>query len=156
MDVTIYINQGRFWPYSKEIRKNQYIHNESIIPIRLETGACIIIIFISCDKDCFDRSKTPYEKALKESWHNKGLTYKTNIDKPKKKRRNRRLMWYYPPFNFQVNTSTNIGQEFIRIIERNFPEQNPLHKNINKRTVKTCYSCTNNMEAIISNHNTKK
>ena len=86
---------------------------------------------ISCDKDCFDRSKAPYEKALKESGHNKGLTHKTNTDKPKKKRRNRRVIWYNPPFNLQVKT--NIGQEFIRIIERNFPKQHPLHKHINKK-----------------------
>ena len=147
LDVTMEISKGKFWPYSKENSKIQYIHKESNhppyvlkqVPKSVENR----LNSISCDKDCFDRSKAPYEKALKESGHNKGLTHKTNTDKPKKKRRNRRVIWYNPPFNLQVKT--NIGQEFIRIIERNFPKQHPLHKHINKKTVKMGYSCTKNL-----------
>ena len=155
LDVTMDIAEGKFWPYSKENSKIQYIHKESNHPPyvlkQVPTSVENRLNSISCDKDSFERSKGPYEKALKESGHSKKLTYKANIEKTKKKRRNRKIIWYNPPFNIQV--STNIGQEFIRIIERNFPKQHPLHKHINRKTVKIGYSCTKNIEAIISAHN---
>ena len=67
--------------------------------------------------------------------------------------RQRNILWYNPPFNQEVKT--NLGKEFFRIIDQNFPTQHSLHKILNRRTIKLSYSCTSNMQSIIAGHNKK-
>ena len=50
---------------------------------------------------------------------------------------------------------TNIGREFLKLVDRCFPHGHPLRKLINRNTVKVSYSCTPNMEKIISSRNAK-
>ena len=47
----------------------------------------------------------------------------------------------------------NFGQEFLKIVDKNFPKKNPLSKIINRKTLKIGYSCTKNMASIIQGHN---
>ena len=67
------------------------------------------------------------------------------------------MTWYNPPFN--TTCTTNIGKEFLKIIDRHFPpnikRKDKLEKIINRHTIKISYSGTPNMEIIISSHNTK-
>ena len=63
------------------------------------------------------------------------------------------MIWFTPPYSAALKT--NIGKEFLKIIDKNFPANNPLHKILNRKTVKLSYSCTPNMQTIISNHNRK-
>ena len=65
----------------------------------------------------------------------------------------KKIIWYNPPFNLQVKT--NFGKEFLKILDNNFPKQHHLYKYLNRRTIKISYSCTKNMENIITNHNKK-
>ena len=51
---------------------------------------------------------------------------------------------------------TNIGKEFLKLIDECFPPGHPLQKILNRRTVKISYSTTPNIEKIISGQNSKK
>ena len=42
---------------------------------------------------------------------------------------------------------------YAGLIDKHFPKSNPLHKILNRNTLKLSYSCMNNVKAIISNHN---
>ena len=71
----------------------------------------------------------------------------------KKKNRTRKITWYTPPYNQSVKT--NITKEFLKILDKSFPADNPLRKIFNKNTVKISYSTTRNISSIIASHNRK-
>ena len=50
---------------------------------------------------------------------------------------------------------TNITKKFVQILEKCFPQGNPLRKIFNKNTVKISYSTTKNITSIIAAHNRK-
>ena len=50
---------------------------------------------------------------------------------------------------------TNIGKEFLKLVDECFPPENPLSKIFNRKTVKVSYSTTPNMEQIIAGKNAK-
>ncbi|GFS01943.1 hypothetical protein ElyMa_001111100 [Elysia marginata] len=66
-------------------------------------------------------------------------------------RRKRRITWFNPPYS--KNVSSNIGTNFLHLLNSCFPPNHKLHKVINKNTVKLSYSCTPNIKQIISSHN---
>ncbi len=74
---------------------------------------------------------------------------------PQKTRRNRQrnIVWSNPPFS--KNVKTNIARNFLWLIDKHFPHNHKLHKIFNRNTVKISYSCMNNVESIISKHNTR-
>ena len=69
------------------------------------------------------------------------------------RQRHKNIIWYNPPFNSEVKTQ--FGKEFLKILDNNFSIKHPFSKFLNRHTVKISYSCTKNMEAIISAHNKK-
>ena len=75
------------------------------------------------------------------------------FNKPAKKHRTRRrkITYFNPPYNAAV--TTNIGREFIKLIDKHFPPRSPYHKIFNRNTIKLSYSCTPNMKMIITGHN---
>ena len=97
----------------------------------------------------FDNAKNAYENALAAS----GLESQLKFNKPVPKRRPRRrkITYFNPPYNAAV--TTNIGKEFINLIDKHFPRHHKYHKIFNRNTIKVSYSCTSNMKTIISNHN---
>ena len=48
-----------------------------------------------------------------------------------------------------------MGKKFLQLIDRVFTPRNKLHKIFNRHLVKISYSCTPNMKAIITAHNSK-
>ena len=54
---------------------------------------------------------------------------------------------------YNATLKTNIGKEFLKIIDKHFPMNKPLSKIFNRKTIKIGYSCANNMNKIITNHN---
>ena len=67
--------------------------------------------------------------------------------------RSRRITWFNPPWTSAVKT--NVGKQFLRIIDTSFTQDNPLRKLFNRNTVKVSYKCMPNMSSIVSRHNTK-
>ena len=72
---------------------------------------------------------------------------------PKNRCRKRNDLWFNPSFNSSVKT--NVGQEFLKLVDKCFPPSNPLSKIFNRKNVKVSYSTTNNMQKIISSKNAK-
>ena len=56
-----------------------------------------------------------------------------------------------PPFS--KNTSTNIGNKFLALVDEHFPKDHKLRKIFNRNTIKISYSCMNDTKQIIDNHN---
>ena len=62
-------------------------------------------------------------------------------------------MWWNPPFS--VNVKTNVGAQFFKLLDKHFPKGHPLHKALNRNTVKMAYKTTPNFKKVISSHNAK-
>ena len=54
-----------------------------------------------------------------------------------------------------MNVQSNVGRDFLHLLDTAFPPQNPLHKLFNRQTVKLSYRCMPNMAQKISRHNAK-
>ena len=108
---------------------------------------------ISSNQNLFDKHKPDYEKALRESGHVANLKYNTSNQEQSrtKRKRNKKVVWYNPPYNKALKT--NIGKEFLNLIDKHFHAKNPLQKQLNRHTIKISYSCTPNMAKIIAGHN---
>ena len=63
------------------------------------------------------------------------------------------MTWFNPPFS--LNVATNVGREFLKLIDKHFPPGHPLHSVINRQTVKVGYRCLPNMGAKVRRHNNK-
>ena len=75
------------------------------------------------------------------------------MSKKKNANVNAKLYGLTPPPPYAMNVKTNIGKEFFKLLNKHFPLNNELNKLFNKNTVKLSYSCTKNMDAIITAHN---
>jgi len=69
----------------------------------------------------------------------------------KRKRKQRTITWFLPPFNLDVKT--NIGTQFFGLVESHFGKGKL--KFLNKNTVKLSYSTMGNVKAIYNSHNKK-
>ena len=70
-----------------------------------------------------------------------------------KKNRQRKKIWFNPPFS--RNVKTNIGREFLKLVDKHFTEGSPLRQIFNRSSIKISYRCTPNLANIISGHNSK-
>ena len=50
-------------------------------------------------------------------------------------------------------TKTNIGEKFLKLVDKNIPPGHPLAKIVNRNSVKISYKCIPNMKMVISQHN---
>ena len=111
---------------------------------------------ISSNEEVFKSSVPIFQEAINKSGYNYTLKFDPNASKPKAKKKNRKrnnVLWYNPPFNYAV--STNVGKEFLKLIDECFPPYHPLHKIFNRKNVKIGYSTTPNIAQIISAKNSK-
>ena len=63
------------------------------------------------------------------------------------------MLFFNPPFS--SNVKTRIGQQFLKLVHKYFPHENPLSKIINRNTVKISYRTVPNLARTISSHNAK-
>ena len=156
LDATFNLNTGTFKPFHKPDTETNYIHAESDhppnilkqLPLAVERR----ISDLSANEEIFVQSKAYYQDALKKSGYTHQMTYNPSTP-PTNNRRNRgrRIIWFNPPFSKSV--VTNVGKEFLRLIDIHFPAHDPLHKIFNRNTVKVSYGCAPNIKAMISSHN---
>ena len=153
LDVTFSLSNGRYKPYSKPNNEILYINKQSNHPptILRQLPSMIEkrISDLSFSKEEFDNSKQKYESALSNSGHKTKLKFEKSA--PKSRSRPRNITYFNPPFNAAV--TTNVGKEFLNLIEKHFPKHNKYHKIFNRNTVKLSYSCSPSMKTIISSHN---
>ena len=105
---------------------------------------------LSSNQEAFSKSAPLYEAALHRSHYPTNLRYSPN-NKHKNRTRKRNIIWFNPPFS--KNVRTNVGRNFLNLIDKHFPASNPLHKIFNRNSVKVSYSCMDNCKSVISKHN---
>lgn len=159
LDTTLNLNDSSYMPYRKPLDTPQYIHRQSNHPAsvlkQVPLGVEKRLNDISSSKEIFENAKSDYEKALKNSGFKQKLKWSESTQSnPKAKRRRRRdEIWFNPPFNKSL--VTNIGKQFLNLVNKNFPSTSPLSKVLNRKTIKVSFACTENMANKIKKHNKK-
>ena len=107
---------------------------------------------ISANKDVFDIAAPPYQLALQNSGFSHVLEFEPHDQcTTKKKKRTRKITWFNPPFSSSVKS--NVGRDFLHLLDTAFPPSNPLHKLFSRQTVKISYKCMPNMAQAVARHN---
>ena len=156
LDVRFDLEKGEFCPFRKPNDTILYIDKNSDHPPAVKKGLKDMIekrlSSLSSNSSVFDREKAPYETALKNAGHEDKLKYVQKEEKPRKRKRNKTVIYYNPPFSSTIQT--DIGRKFLKLIDYHF-KGTPLQKHINRNTVKISYSTCPNMKSHISKHNAK-
>ena len=154
LDVTLDLPNGKYYPFRKPNNDPLYINTQSNHPATIikELPKMIAqrVSDLSCNEDEFNRAKGMYETALKNSGHEPKIEY---VQQANKRRRNRKVLWFNPPFSKSVKT--DIGRLFLQLIRKHFTRQHPFHSIFNTHTVKLSYSCMPNVQNIIKQSNAR-
>jgi hypothetical protein len=158
LDVNLNLDLDSFKPYRKPNDKPNYINVKSNHPpcIKRDLPGMVEkrLSDLSSHKELFDSEKSQYQEALKDSGYTETIQYKNNLINGQTNRsRTRNILWFNPPYNSSV--STNIGKDFLNLLDKHFPARSNLHKYFNRNTIKISYSCMPNIGSIISSHNKK-
>ena len=158
LDVELNLTDGTYKPYIKPNDVPLYVNRESNHPPCIKKNIPISInkrlSALSSSKEIFDSIKPKYQEALNKAGYDFNLEFKKEEPQNKKKRcRKRKVLWFNPPWS--SNVKTNIGAEFLKLIDKHFPKGHPLHKVLNRSTVKVSYRTTPNIKKIIAAHNSK-
>ena len=158
LDVELNLSDGTYKPYIKPNDVPLYVNKESNHPPSIKKNIPLSInkrlSALSSSEEIFDSIKPIYQEALYKAGYNFELKYKKEEPQSKKKRcRKRKVLWFNPPW--ASNVKTNIGAEFLKLIDKHFPRGHPLHKVLNRNTVKVSYRTTPNIKKLIAAHNSK-
>ena len=160
LDVVMDLENENYKPYRKPGDKPLYVNSWSNhpplvlrnIPLGINKRLCEI----SSNKEVFLEAIPPYQAELERCGYDHKLVW-TEVDdlQPKKKSRGRgrKIIWFNPPYS--LNVSTNVGREFLELVDKHFPKGHSLHSIINRNTVKVSYRCLPNMGRKLACHNSK-
>ena len=123
LDVAFNLATKRYFPFRKANNTTLYIndfsnHPRTIIK-QLPKMINKRISDLSCNKEEFDKVKSVYESALKDSGHFSSMSYNSNTQNARRNR-NRKVIWFNPPYS--QNVKTNIGKLFIKLVRKHFPK----------------------------------
>ena len=138
LDVTLDLTTEKYRPYRKPNDKPLYISHKSNHPPNiiknLPDSISRRLTDISSDHHVFKDAVPLCNNALRQSGYSENLQYledwKTNKGSRKGRNRQRNIVWFNPPFS--KNVITNIGQRFLRLINKHFPKGSVLNKIFNK------------------------
>lgn len=155
LDITFNLTDETYRPYTKPGNKILYIDSKSNHPPaiikNLPENVNRRLNSISSNIQQFKQTVAPYQQALENSGYKYKLEYK-EYNKSKHSRK-RKITWYNPPYS--ANVRTNIGKQFLKLIDHCFPPTHKLNKIFNKNTLKLSYSCLPNIKNKIDGHNKK-
>ena len=157
LDVEFDIRDGSFKPYLKQGDVPLYVNAKSNHPPHILKNIPLSInkrlSSLSSNEAMFNSVSPAYQEALIKAGYNFELKYDPPADQMNKKKRQRKreVIWWNPPFSLDVKTK--VGENFFKILEKNFPRGSPFYKLFNQNTVKMSYRTTPNLKRIISSHN---
>ena len=98
----------------------------------------------SSPKDVYPLSLSSvlYNTALRESEYTNYVEYiegRKNKEPVQKRKHARKITWFNPPFS--KNITTQVGQKFLKLIDKHFPVGSKLQKVFNRNMIKVSYSC---------------
>ena len=109
---------------------------------------------LSSSENEFKEVIEPYNEALKQAGYNENNLQFKEQEQPKKKRsRNRKVLWFNPPFS--SNVYTNLTKVFRNLINKHFRKGTWLGKMFNINNCKLSYSTMPNLKQIIGGQNKK-
>ena len=177
LDVMLDLQNGCYKPYHKVNSKLLYVNTGSNHPrVVLENipfGINKRLSSISSNEESFKQEIADFQRAITSAGHDYTLDY--NKGKQLKKPSNlhstysnglegvseaggfpckggsRQVIWFNPPFN--IYCSTNVGELFRGIVDKNFGKGNQLSRMFNRNKLKISYSCLPNLKAKIAGHN---
>ena len=156
LDIEFCLEDSTYRPFRKKNDHPVYVHKESnhppnvikMLPKMIQKR----ISALSYSKEIFDEEAPYYQNALKQcGYTDANLTY--DPPGPPKRRRQRRILYFNPPWNAAVET--DIGRLFLNLLGKHFPKGHHLHKLINRHNTKISYSTTRNIKAHVAAHNKK-
>ena len=154
--VTFNLCTRKYQPYKKSNNTPTYINDNSNHPPNiikaLPNNISKRISNVSSDKATFNNAAHSYNDVLSVSGYKENLTYQQDLT-PSKKVRQRKIIWFNPPYS--VNVETNIGKTFLKLIDKHFPKTNKFHKIFHRNNVKVSYSCLHNFANMIKSHNNR-
>ena len=162
LDVTLDLMTGIHKPFIKPNTKPIYVHTMSNHPPsiikNIPSNVNKRLSMLSSNEDVFKSSTKLHQEALNAAGHKHKLKFeKVDLNEmnqgKKKKKRQRRIHWFNPPYD--MNVATKIGKKFFHILDTTIPPGHPLHKIFNRHTVKLSYSTMPNMLKRISVHNSR-
>ena len=161
LDVTLNLTDGTYKPYRKPDDETNYVHVESdhppIILKQLPIAVEKRLSDLSANEQIFENAKTHYQDALKKSGYKHKLKYNPTVtvnpanSGANRRKRGRKVIWFNPPFSRTV--ITDVGKQFLRLLDLHFPRHDPLNKIFNRNTVKVNYGCMPSIQSCISSHN---
>ena len=159
LDVTLNSETGSFKPFRKPNSNITYVNKSSNhppvilsnIPRTIQDRLCNL----SHSEKEFDECKGVYQEALKKAGYKSDMKYTKRREggQNQKKKRQRKIIWFNPPFS--KNVATDIGKNFFDLLRLHFPPQHPFHRLFNAKTVKLSYSTMMNMDSIVKATNKK-
>ena len=156
LDINLNLASGIYKPYMKENDNPLYVDSKSNHPPTvlksIPLGVNRRLSRISANKKVFDTAVPPYQRALQSSGFSHVLEYEPVAQcSTQKKKRKRNVTWFNPPYSNSVKS--NIGRDFLQLLDTAFPPSNPLNKLFSRQTVKISYKCMPNMAQSVSRHN---
>ena len=160
LDVTLDLERGIFKPFRKPGDKPLYVNSRSNHPPRvlknIPIGINKRLCEISSNKEVFLEAIPPYQTELEKCGYDHRLVW-VEEERAKQSRKSRsrskRVIWFNPPHS--VNVKTNVGKEFLLLVDKHFPAGHLLHSVLNRNTIKISYRCLPNMGRKIANQNSK-
>ena len=159
LDVTLNLETGIYKPYRKPGDRPLYVSAHSnhppLVLKNIPSGIERRISDNSANQEVFEEAAPVYQAELDRCGFSHKLEYKPSSSQPSKpkKNRKRKITWFNPPYSMDV--ATNVGKEFLKLIDFHFPPGHILHSVLNRTTVKVSYRCLPNMGAQIAKHNAK-
>jgi hypothetical protein len=151
LDLTLDLKNETFSLFRKPNNHPLYVDNRSNYPPsiinHIPSSINKRVSSLFSDHASFDSAAPFYEDALKRSNYDVPLQYSACDNSsslpPTNRRRRRNNIWFNLPFRKTVRT--NVGRNFLQLIDKHLPSTNPLHKVFNHNTVKVSYSCMENI-----------
>ena len=156
LDVTLDLSNKKHYPYMKPGNVPIYVNAKSNHPPNIlkaiPQGINKRLSTISSDESVFEQAIGPYQEAIKKSGYDYKLKY-NNQPNQTKRTRSRKVTWYNPPYDKQVDK--DIGRQFLKAVDKylSFPKESKLHNKFNRNTVKLSYSCMPNVKAMVDMSN---
>ena len=127
-------------------------HPDSVLS-KIQEGVCKRLSFNSSDAEKFHHHSAHFDIALKEAGHPGNMEYIPNIEHGKRKNRQRKVIWFNPPWCRSVRT--NIAGKFLKLVRKHFSKGSPLYHLFNVKKLKVSYSTGPNMKQLITGNNKK-
>ena len=155
--VPFNLNNSNYKTYHKPDNETLYIHKDSnhppSIPKQIPTSIEKIVSTLSSNETIFNKSTEMYQKSLEKCGYRQTLKYHPADKNVSNNKRNskRNVVWFNPPFSISVKTK--VGNYFLNLIKKYFPQRHEFSKLFSHNTIKVSYSYMLNIKAEIHKHN---